>query len=404
MKRLGALTSLRFFAAAMIVTLHAHGHFGIPPNLPNRASLGAGVSIFFVLSGFILAYVYPEIPTKAAIWQFWRARFARVWPAHIVTTLIVLWWTWSEYIRDGDYAAHLVLNATMTQTWVPLNWFVYSFNGPSWSISTEFFFYAAFPFLIVDFARTWWWKLLLALASAVALMAISLSYDLPVGDPHWMTGTSVTLYEFPGARMFEFVLGMSTALGWRSYSHRCKLNIATTTVLELAAVGILAYSVIVTSGASMAAPLVYWWYSSAHTAVPSAALIFILALQRGLISRTLCLPILVFGGEISYSIYLVHFPMLSIYWWYEPRLVIFPTWLLAIGFFGMLLAVSAALWAFVERPMRAILTGHWELWVLLPNNVGDVPRAAPATAGMKAGRASVNSSLQIQTEALPRRR
>jgi peptidoglycan/LPS O-acetylase OafA/YrhL len=75
-----ALTSLRLFAAAMIVVLHANGHFGIPAWLPRYVGLGAGVSIFFVLSGFILTINYPELPTWTAVLRFWRNRFARLWP------------------------------------------------------------------------------------------------------------------------------------------------------------------------------------------------------------------------------------------------------------------------------------------------------------------------------------
>jgi peptidoglycan/LPS O-acetylase OafA/YrhL len=54
-QKLDALTSLRFFAAAMIVVHHGHrvfGSMGLAESLP----LDQGVSFFFVLSGFILAY------------------------------------------------------------------------------------------------------------------------------------------------------------------------------------------------------------------------------------------------------------------------------------------------------------------------------------------------------------
>ena len=51
---LHALTSLRFFAAAMIVVHHTHHYFGYGTDLAMRIALDRGVSFFFVLSGFIL--------------------------------------------------------------------------------------------------------------------------------------------------------------------------------------------------------------------------------------------------------------------------------------------------------------------------------------------------------------
>lgn len=56
--RLDQLTSLRFFAAMMIVMLHATGSFGIQKS---ALTLNQGVAFFFVLSGFILTYVYPRL-------------------------------------------------------------------------------------------------------------------------------------------------------------------------------------------------------------------------------------------------------------------------------------------------------------------------------------------------------
>ena len=61
--RLDALTSLRFFAAAMIVLHHLKGNSGVPATLPFNLDnfLGLGVSFFFLLSGFILVYNYPSL-------------------------------------------------------------------------------------------------------------------------------------------------------------------------------------------------------------------------------------------------------------------------------------------------------------------------------------------------------
>lgn len=57
---LPALTGLRFFAAIAIVLHHMRGTFGFPSDFLTQFPLGNGVSFFYVLSGFILTYVYRE--------------------------------------------------------------------------------------------------------------------------------------------------------------------------------------------------------------------------------------------------------------------------------------------------------------------------------------------------------
>ena len=68
--KLEQMTSLRFFAALMIVFHHADGLFGIGHAPLN---LGQGVSFFFVLSGFILTFVYPSLDSGREVRRFWLA-------------------------------------------------------------------------------------------------------------------------------------------------------------------------------------------------------------------------------------------------------------------------------------------------------------------------------------------
>src|ERR1700721_2461243 len=85
MKKLGALPSVRFFFAMMVVIGHFDGHFAdaigpVPGFVYNMAPLA--VAWFFVLSGFIIAYNYPRLHPNSARRDFLALRIARLWPVH----------------------------------------------------------------------------------------------------------------------------------------------------------------------------------------------------------------------------------------------------------------------------------------------------------------------------------
>ena len=164
----------------MIVWLHIGGSLGIP-KLENFA-LGSGVSIFFVLSGFILTYRYPVLCDGRETGMYLASRIGRVWPAYMAGILFELCIAPYGFRLNAEIAGHVAINAVMIQTWVPWTWFSVSLNLPSWSVSTEFFFYLAFPFLILNFERTWWWKLPLAAALALMMVAIATAINVEYGS------------------------------------------------------------------------------------------------------------------------------------------------------------------------------------------------------------------------------
>ena len=165
-EQLHPLTSIRFFAAAMIVVLHSQKRvFNIPEDFLGGFPLDEGVALFFVLSGFIMTYVYPEVRGREARWRFIVARVARIYPLHLfmLAVLFLLLPMEEIFIYDSGTAeriAIVVSNALLVQNWIPFIQYYFGTNGVTWSISTEMFFYAAFLWLIVDLRRSWAWKLL----------------------------------------------------------------------------------------------------------------------------------------------------------------------------------------------------------------------------------------------------
>jgi peptidoglycan/LPS O-acetylase OafA/YrhL len=355
--KLDQLTSLRFFAAMMIVILHSRTVFHYTVDY----SLGQGVSFFYVLSGFILYFVYPKLETPAQVRRFLRARVARIWPAYVASFLLGLWllsYPWN----NATALAHLA----MVQAWIPLPNFYYSYNAVAWSVSTEAFFYLAFPLLLWRWESTWKVKLLVTALPVVAMILLAPRLHLPVyvapGTPE---GNSVTLqgllYNNPLTRIFEFALGMTVGLAW----HRSKAqwSTATATALEVGTLVLCAGSLYVafhvdTWFRGMGDAPRMWWGTSGGSALFFAALIHVMAQGRGVISRALTHRALVLLGEISFSIYLLHYILLD---YIRAKGDLFHPVPDAVGFaifLAVLLLASFLMWSLVEIPMRRLLLGQ----------------------------------------------
>jgi peptidoglycan/LPS O-acetylase OafA/YrhL len=192
--RLPALTSLRFFAAFHVVIFHLQAMKIVqgPAWYEKLASVGyVGVSFFFVLSGFILVYTYAG--RTLSLKDFWRARFARIYPAYAFSLLFTAPWFFIAVLKfDIPFfawpKAHLKLAAglvvTLLQAWVPpaaLTW-----NPVAWSLSVEAFFYLLFPFLLLLLIRRSLPQLLL-IAAAAWLASLTFSTTYVVLNPDHLT-------------------------------------------------------------------------------------------------------------------------------------------------------------------------------------------------------------------------
>lgn len=354
-EKIDCLTGLRFIAAAMIVVHHSRGVLGIPDSFLPGISLQTGVSFFFVLSGFILAYVYPELSDRGSVRRFFVARIARIWPAHFFALCLAVALQ-IDAANPGPGIA--IANAAMIHAWVPATGWFFSFNAVSWSISTEFFFYLAFPFLIAGFRETWRWKLALGAALVVGILLACEFFNVRpyAGAGPFEVNRAGLIYISPLARLFEFILGMVTAKFWLACTSPEKPALSSATMKEIAAIALCAGAVVLFSSKKLLAT----WFGTGAAAYlghagpgPAfAVLIFIFASQNGAISRALSRPAAVLLGEISFSVYLLHQIMLRWIDMHRPDFAAFSEPMLYAGFWIVLLFASWLVWRFIERPAR----------------------------------------------------
>lgn len=316
-----------------------------------------GVSFFFVLSGFILTHVYSARPTGTG--RFLLTRAARLWPLHLTTLALVfllLRPDSRQFPGEGFFDPRVVLvaNVLLVHALVPFQTYVFSWNAPSWSISTEWFFYLMFPLLLPGLERNWFRKLA-GFAAIIALFGLAAAvFDIPPTAPPEALGMMFLTYSSPFFRGFEFMLGMSTYVWWR----RMERNPPGFGVSALAETGlclVLLWWGLAGFDATAAAVadvpiLAQWHYSSAFSPI-CALLILVVAAGRGPIGRGLSARPLVWLGEISFALYMVHQILMKALYLRALEGKMEPAGPLLV--FPLCLAAAAALHHLVEKPARA---------------------------------------------------
>ncbi|WP_006851224.1 acyltransferase [Synechococcus sp. WH 8109] len=321
---LNGLTGLRFIAAMAIFVLHARNHDLIPDFILSTFDLSKSVSLFFVLSGFVISYAYSH--RSPSFVGFIRARLARIWPAAVLSILLVIFLlprTLYLPAPDSGWSTFSILLISLLglQAWIPIPAFYFSFNAVLWSISVELFFYICFPFLrkfsvvrlLAIFALLF--ISILSIASFLAYFE-SLSYGVNVHNNFVWQGL---IYINPISRLPEFVLGIigcrivysnsfSKLYGIynrKSSYHLKMLSKASSTVSTILFIYLIFHGY--DWGATVPVQLVLNRMLSSMCCI---LLITGLVASQGLLVQFLERPFMAALGQASYGMYLYHQPLM----------------------------------------------------------------------------------------------
>jgi peptidoglycan/LPS O-acetylase OafA/YrhL len=312
--RVDALTGIRAVAAILVVLTHAayttgkytHGYWGLV-----YSRMEIGVPIFFALSGFLL--FRPWVRAAAAggpapsVRRYARHRVRRIMPAYLITVLIayVLYHFRTAGPNPGHTWMGLVRNLTLTEIYTDgyLGSYLHQGLTQMWSLAVEGSFYVVLPLLayllLVKLCRgTWRPGLLLvglatlALITPAWLLLVHGTELLPDGARLWLP--SYLLWFLGG-----MVLAVLQQLGVRAFAAVC---------LPLAVVCYLIVSTPI-AGAPTTSP------SELRESLAKAAFYAVIATltlapvalsDRGWYVRAIASRPMIFLGEISYEIFLIH--------------------------------------------------------------------------------------------------
>jgi peptidoglycan/LPS O-acetylase OafA/YrhL len=328
---LAPLTGLRGVAAYSVLLAHAIETFFVYQSGPAVFQPAAfrlayfGMSLFFVLSGFVLFYTYATRIAAAprglgrASYDFFVARFARLYPLYVVALIV-----YSPHGLPHAFKHRPLVElsyATLTQSWFNVE---DAFFPPDWSISTEWFFYFAFiplSFLIVSLRRPTMALVGYCIVSLVAVFVVfwMLGPQLEAGVQRWIFADEAVsaparwwlTYLDPPLRLLEFISGMLAANAFNALSARRDRPAILSLVMGVA----LTYCLFLLFFGGLAGVDALFKDIISNFAFAPALAAFLLGvcLTRGWLHRFLSTRPLMFMGEISYSVYMWSFLVLRLF-------------------------------------------------------------------------------------------
>ncbi len=334
-----SLTGLRGFVALYIFLFHmARWPYLRPGFVANLIDQGPiGMTIFFVLSGFVLAYQYAGKQTSYP--QYARNRFARIYPIYLLCALLSVSTLWQ--LSAQKVSTLVAANLFLIQAWFP-PFFSQWNDGLSWSLSVEAFCYVLLPFLItVLIGRSRRTLLLVAFFAYCAGMFPGAVYHA------WDHSDWVSYYAMPIFRLPQFVLGVCACLLLRlEFAPRVK-----SWLWSLAALAAVLYI-------GFFGPRYQGYITLDWLVVPAVILtIYYLASETSVVSRLLSLRPVIWFGHVSYCFYsfqvlvvgalLLHYRGIVRWFPFLANNVV----LLAVSFVG-LTVVSGLGYHWIEEPLR----------------------------------------------------
>jgi len=373
-KYLYSLDVLRGVAALVVVLVHWRYFLDVDVSIPFRMEeqpfynvLGVfynygwlAVDLFFSLSGFVFYWLYADAiaSNKVSGFNFFVMRFSRLYPLHFATFIFVSVGQVFVYLKTGSVFAfenldHLyaVLNVFMMSSWLFNN--EHSFNGPAWSLSVEALLYILFFLVCLTFKRRYLTAVCMAI---IGLVLIQIASDMGRGVFSFFVGGLVfwgyskitgSKYLKPIAVMLTVTAIFLTYLVYADFKDPFFFDL----------VGGALSAVMPAAQQSLIPGIIFRLskYSITALVFPSVILMFaLLEAWRGTLGKRLS-----FLGDISYSVYLLHFPLQLLFYGIAVALgvdlqIFYSPYSLML-FLVVLVGLGLASYHYFELPMQKII-------------------------------------------------
>jgi len=292
-KRFLVLDSYRGICALCVVIFHMSFSSGIS-EIEFFMQSNAFVDFFFVLSGFVLTHAYAG-DSGLTFRKYMISRIFRIAPLHLfllaifLVLEIIVFFAYQygldihgEPFSGKNSIVEIIPNVLLVHAWTDFTRHL-SFNGPSWSISVEFFLYIVFFFTLLVKIRTIAWIVISLIAGYFFIIGLA-----PIND-----------YLFRG--LFSFFLGATTYTIYQK-NQDIDLTLPLASFIEISLV--ICLFIVIT-------------LDSQHRFLFSGAfftlIVYFFAFENGVLSKLFRSKLFVYIGILSYSIYMTHYLVLSVF-------------------------------------------------------------------------------------------
>lgn len=314
-KEIPALTGVRFIAVLFVFLFHYFKKDILTGNFFQQLLQGAvnhfhiGVSIFFVLSGFLICYNYYEKTElkKSFYLRFYAKRFIRIYPLFfLIVTATFLWATVrsrNEEFSGVDYLMHITLLKGVFQSYYLRG------IGQTWSLTTEETFYLLAPliFYIIRIKKIFYGQIVFYLVIGFLLTIIFNRINFYGFFGSYQFTAMVTFF----GRCIEFFMGLKLALLIRDKKAQDRTFSSPT--FTLAGILIVVISLVIMSlickyaGVDNATETIEGILAH-HILLPFGVVVFFFGLikETSLIRSMLGSKLFILLGRSSYAFYLIH--------------------------------------------------------------------------------------------------
>jgi len=311
------------------------------------------VDMFFAISGFVFFWLYskPVSSGEISFGTFTLLRISRLYPLYFTTLIIVAFGQFCLIKTNGNYfyyqtndIPHFFLNLLLASSWGFESDF--SFNGPSWSVSVEMFLYACFFAYSRRFSIRWRPLFFISILGFLVIQRYYNPFGRGIGS-FFLGGCLFVLYQSIISSRYASVV-----------TQLAKYLLICIWVITILAFTLPTVDMIPININSIQAPILKWIIEKIFYYWPTLVLfpITILSLvlietKRGVLGRRIS-----FIGDISFSSYMLHFPLQMLFYVIVTKVVIndslFSSPFFMLFFFAVLIFVSFGSYYFFEVPAQ----------------------------------------------------
>ncbi len=341
------IDGMRVLAVLAVIIFHINNYY-LPAGF-------LGVDIFFVISGFVITkLIYHEYQQgQFSFKMFYYRRVARILPALFAVIIFsVVAFHFILFTNEYEKFSHQILAALSFVS----NFYYYAHTGyfdndallkpflHTWSLAVEEQFYIIYPILLIGILKLWGNKLSIIMGILLALIIASMGLSSVLVHINFECN-----FYMLSSRIFELLAGAAMVFCMGKYNFKYQ-NLLAWLAIFMVGMALFLFN--------EKSPLPSFYTLPVILGVAIIIVLYNATLVKCLFSNI----VMVFVGRRSYSLYLWHFPILSIIHYFEYKI----TAVFAVSILIVLIIIAHISYKYIETPMRQlILTNQRRFFAIL---------------------------------------